>query len=168
MDGFRDDVGTVKALEQSFVRTKQKGYKGFREMMDIRTNSSNNTVYADADGNIAYFHGNFVPKRNEDIDYTRPVDGSDPKTDWQGLHTVDENILIKNPENGWIQNCNSTPYTAAGPYSPKREDYPKYMSRDQENFRGVHAIALLEGRKAIPWTRLSPWRMTPTFRLLRC
>ena len=136
----------VKALEQSYIRTKQDGYEGFREMMDIRTNSSNNTVYADAEGNIAYFHGNFVPKRDTVFDYTQPVDGSNPKTDWQGLHTVDENILVLNPENGWIQNCNSTPYTSALEFSPKREDYPNYMSRDQENFRGIHAIELLNGR----------------------
>lgn len=136
----------VKALEQSYIRTKQDGYEGFRKMMDIRTNSSNNTVYADAGGNIAYFHGNFIPKRDTIFDYTQPVDGSDPKTDWQGLHTVDENIFLLNPENGWIQNCNSTPYTAALEFSPKREDHPKYMSRDQENFRGVHAINLLTGK----------------------
>ncbi|RIV70652.1 acylase [Flagellimonas aequoris] len=136
----------VKALEQSYIRTKQDGYAGFRKMMDIRTNSSNNTVYADAEGNIAYFHGNFVPKRDVTFDYTQPVDGSNPKTDWQGLHTVDENILVLNPKNGWIQNCNSTPYTSALEYSPKKEDYPNYMSRDQENFRGIHAIELLTGR----------------------
>ena len=136
----------VKALEQSYIRTKQKGYEGFRKMMDIRTNSSNNTVYADAEGNIAYFHGNFIPKRDTIFDFTKPVNGSNPTTDWQGLHTVDENILVLNPENGWIQNCNSTPYTSALEFGPKREDYPKYMSRDQENFRGVHAIELLTGR----------------------
>jgi len=136
----------VKALEQSYIRTKQDGYDGFREMMDIRTNSSNNTVYADAEGNIAYFHGNFVPKRDTIFDYSEPVDGSNPKTDWQGLHTVDENILVLNPENGWIQNCNSTPYTSALEFSPKRADYPNYMSQDQENFRGIHAIELLTGR----------------------
>lgn len=136
----------VKALEQSFIRTKQEGYRGFREMMDIRTNSSNNTVYADAEGNIAYFHGNFVPKRNISFDYSLPVDGSNPQTDWQGLHTVDENILVLNPENGWIQNCNSTPYTSALENSPKKENYPYYMSKDQENFRGVHAIELLTDR----------------------
>ncbi len=137
----------IKALEQSFIRTKQDGYEGFREMMDIRTNSSNNTVYADAKGNIAYFHGNFVPKRDVNFDYSKPVDGFNPKTDWQGLHAVNENILVLNPENGWIQNCNSTPFTSAVEFSPKKEDYPYYMSRDQENFRGVHAIELLKDRK---------------------
>ncbi len=136
-----------KALAQSFIRTKQSGYEDFREMMDFRTNSSNNTVYADASGNIAYFHGNFIPRRDASLDYTKPVDGSDPGTDWQGLHQVDECILLLNPENGWLQNCNSTPYTAALEYSPKRADYPKYMSRDQENFRGVHAIELLKDKR---------------------
>ncbi len=136
----------VKALEQSFIRTKQDGYRGFREMMDIRTNSSNNTVYADAEGNIAYFHGNFIPKRDTIFDYSKPVDGSDPKTDWQGLHTVTENILLLNPENGWLQNCNSTPYTSALEFSPKKENYPNYMSIDRENFRGIHAINLLKDK----------------------
>ena len=136
----------VKALEQSYIRTKQKDYSGFRKMMDIRTNSSNNTVYADSEGNIAYFHGNFVPVRDTIFDFSQPVDGSNPKTDWKGLHTVDENILVLNPKNGWIQNCNSTPFTAALENSPKRENYPKYMSVDRENFRGVHAIELLRDR----------------------
>ncbi|MDY7396125.1 acylase [Aureibaculum sp. 2210JD6-5] len=134
----------VKALEQSFTRTKLNGHKEFREMMNMRTNSSNNTVYADAGGNIAYYHGNFIPQRNTKFDYTEPVDGSNPETDWNGLHTVDENITVINPDNGWIQNCNSTPFTSAGENSPKMEDYPNYMSRNLENFRGVHAIRLLE------------------------
>lgn len=138
----------VTALQQSYIRSKQSGYAGFKKMMDLRTNSSNNTVYADAEGNIAYFHGNFVPKRDTIFDFTMPVDGSNPATDWKGLHTVDENILLLNPENGWLQNCNSTPYTAALEFSPKRENYPNYMSKDQENFRGVHAIKLLsEGKE---------------------
>ena len=133
----------IKALEQSFTRTKKSNHKEFDAMMEIRTNSSNNTVYADADGTIAYYHGNFIPKRNIQFDYTKPVDGSNPATDWQGLHTLNENIFIKNPANGWIQNCNSTPFTAALEYSPKRENYPVYMTSFPENFRGIHAIPLL-------------------------
>ncbi len=133
----------IKALEQSFTRTKKSNHKEFYEMMDIRTNSSNNTVYADADGTIAYYHGNFIPKRNEKFDYTKPVDGSNPETDWQGLHPLEDNIMVLNPPNGWIQNCNSTPFTSALEYSPKKEDYPAYMHSFPENFRGVHAIPLL-------------------------
>ncbi|TMM59400.1 acylase [Maribacter algarum] len=137
----------VKALDQSFTRTKKDGYEEFQKMMNIRANSSNNTVYADAEGNIAYFHGNFVPKRDVSFDYTKPVDGKNPKTDWQGLHPQSENIQLLNPENGWLQNCNSTPFTSALEFSPKKEDYPNYMSIDRENFRGIHAIGLLKDRQ---------------------
>ncbi len=141
----RTNWDPAKALEQSYVRTKQHDHDSFRAMMDIRTNSSNNTVYADSDGNIAYYHGNFMPRRDPEFDYGKPVDGSDPATDWQGLHTVDETVTLLNPENGWIQNCNSTPFTAAGKYSPKREDYPIYMAPDAESFRGLHAVQVLQG-----------------------
>lgn len=134
----------VNALSQSYIRTKLSNHNEFREMMDMRTNSSNNTVYADADGNIAYYHGNFMPIRNVKYDYTKPIDGSNPETDWKGLHAVDELITVFNPPNGWIQNCNSSPFTSADIYSPKENDFPKYMSLDQENFRGIHAIRLLK------------------------
>ncbi len=135
----------VNALRQSYIRTKQMGHDGLRKMMNIRTNSSNNTVYADSQGNIAYYHGNFVPMRDTQFDYSEPVDGTNPATDWQGIHTVDEIVTVLNPPNGWIQNCNSTPFTAAAEFSPKREDYPVYMAPDAETFRGIHAVRVLTG-----------------------
>ena len=144
----------VKALIQSYTRTKLNNHSEFREMMDIRTNSSNNTVYADADGTIAYYHGDFIPKRNVKFDFTKPVDGSDPETDWKGLHEVDEIITIVNPSNGWIQNCNSTPFTAAAENSPKPSDYPRYMSLNRENLRGVHAIRLLKNMESMTIDKL--------------
>lgn len=139
----------VNALKQSFLRTKTSGHDAFNEMMDIRTNSSNNTIYADQEGNIAYYHGNFIPKRDPQFDYSKPVDGADPRTDWQGTHPVNEAITVLNPPNGWIQNANSTPFTSAGAYSPKREDYPAYMAPDKENTRGIHAVRVLEKAKDV-------------------
>jgi len=136
----------IKALTQSYTRTKATDYESLYETMELNTNSSNNTVYADADGNIAYFHGNFIPRRDTRFDWSRPVDGSNPATEWQGLHTVDEIPHLLNPPNGWIQNCNNWPYSAAGEHSPRQSDYPAYMSRSGENFRGLHAIRVLDGK----------------------
>jgi acyl-homoserine-lactone acylase len=137
----------LKALQQSWLRTKARNYAQFYKVMELRTNSSNNTVYADADGNIAYFHGNFIPVRDPRFDYRKPVDGSDPATDWQGVHPVKDTIQLFNPKNGWIQNTNNWPYSAAGEYSPKASDYPAYMSMNPENARGVHAVRVLENKK---------------------
>ena len=133
----------VRALSQSYLRTKTTDYASFRRIQDMRTDTTNNTVYADADGTIAYFHGNFIPKRDPRFDFTRPVDGADPATEWQGAHGLDDTITLLNPPNGWIQNTNDWPFSAAGSSSPRREDYPAYMWIKGENARGVHAVEIL-------------------------
>jgi acyl-homoserine-lactone acylase len=136
----------IKALTQSYTRTKTANHAEFYASMELQTNSSNNTVYADSDGNIAYYHGNFIPVRDLSFDWNSPLDGSNPATDWQGLHPVDEIITLFNPANGWIQNTNNTPFNSAGPFSPKPEDYPRYMANYPENPRGIHAVKVLQDK----------------------
>lgn len=134
----------LKALTQSFQRTKARSYAEFSRVLQLRTNSSNNTVYADADGNTALFYGNFVPIRDPRFDWTHPVDGSDPATEWRGLHAIADLIQVHNPDSGWIQNTNNSPFNSAGPSSPKKENYPDYMWTQAENPRGIHAARVLE------------------------
>ena len=137
----------LNALSQSYMRTKAATYNEFNNNMQLRTNSSNNTVYADDQGNIAYYHGNFMPVRDPQFDYSGVIDGSNPATDWQGLHRIQDLVFLLNPSTGWLQNCNSTPFTAAAGQSPKPENYPLYMAPDAENARGIHAVRVLEGKK---------------------
>jgi acyl-homoserine lactone acylase PvdQ len=137
----------IKALEQSFLRTKAKDYKSYLETMELKANSSNNTIFVDADGDIAYFHGNFIPKRDTKFDWTRPVDGSNPATEWQGLLTIDETPHLLNPKSGWLYNSNNWPWSAAGPSSPKKEDYPVYVESGGESARGLHAVRVLQDKK---------------------
>src|SRR5215204_2924860 len=86
----------VKALTQSYTRTKAKSYDEFHKTMDLHTNSSNNTIFASADGDIAYFHANFIPKRDPKFDWTKPVDGSNPAAEWGEVLSVDESPLVHN------------------------------------------------------------------------
>ncbi|HET9274905.1 MAG TPA: penicillin acylase family protein, partial [Gemmatimonadales bacterium] len=137
----------VKALTQSYLRTKARSYEEFRRTMDLHTNSSNNTIFADNGGTIAYLHANFVPRRDPRFDWERPVDGSDPATEWKGIHSFDESPNAVNPPNGWVFNTNNGPWSAAGPDSPKRADYPAYVDTRGENARGLHAIRVLRDRK---------------------
>ena len=133
----------VPALSQSFLRTKTTDYASFRKTQDMRTDTSNNTVYADASGTIAYFHGNFIPKRDTSFDFTHPVDGSNPATEWHGPHAIADTITLLNPSNGWLFNSNNWPFSAAGEQSPKVENYPRYMWTKGENPRGPHAVEVL-------------------------
>jgi acyl-homoserine-lactone acylase len=144
----------VKALTQSYSRTKAKNLAEFKQTMELHTNSSNNTLFADAEGNIAYFHSNFIPKRDTRFDWSRPVDGSDPATEWQGVHSVDEAPNVFNPPNGWVYNTNNWPFSAAGAFSPKQKDFPSYVDRYSENARGLHAIRVLENRMDFTVDRL--------------
>jgi acyl-homoserine-lactone acylase len=137
----------IKALTQSYGRTKAKNLAEFKQILDLHTNSSNNTVYADADGNIAYFHANYVPRRDLKFDWGRPVDGSNPATDYKGIHTVDESPNVVNPSSGFVQNTNNGPWSAAGPESPKVAAYASYFDRYGENPRGIHALRVLTGKK---------------------
>lgn len=139
----------LKALIQSYSRTKATTIAEYKKVMEAHTNSSNNTLYADADGNIAYFHSNFVPKRDPKFDFSQPVDGSNPATDWQGVHSIDETPNVENPSVGWVYNTNNWPYTAAGKDSPKASAYPSYFDRVGENPRGVHAVRLMQTLKDV-------------------
>jgi acyl-homoserine lactone acylase PvdQ len=115
--------------------------------MELHANSSNNTIYADRDGNIAYFHGNYIPRRDDRFDWTKPVDGSDPATDYHGVLSVDETPRLFNPASGWLYNSNNAPWSAAGPSSQKKEDFPAYVESGGESPRGLHALRLLSNRK---------------------
>lgn len=137
----------VEALSQSFGLTKARDYGAFMKIMALQANSSNNTVFADADGDIAYLHPQFIPRRDDRFDYTQPVDGADPATDWRGLHALEEAPHLLNPSNGWIMNTNDWPYSAAGSQSPTQENYPRYMDMAGENPRGIHATMVLKDKK---------------------
>ena len=137
----------VEALTQYYIRTKAKDYKSFRETLELKANSSNNTIFADSDGDIAYFHGNFIPRRDTNFDFTRPVDGSNPATDWKGFLTVDELPQLLNPKSGWLYNSNNWPWSGAGASSLRKQDFPAYVESGAETARGLHAVRVLQDKK---------------------
>ncbi|MBC7934704.1 MAG: penicillin acylase family protein, partial [Rhizobacter sp.] len=140
---LRADNRLMNGLIQCWQRTKAKGLDEFKKTLDLKGNISNNTVYADAQGNIAYWHGNRVPIRDTAYDWSQAVDGTTKATEWKGYHAINETVHSINPVNGWLQNCNSTPFTVAGMHSPKKQAYPSYMAPDGENFRGINAARTL-------------------------
>jgi acyl-homoserine-lactone acylase len=141
----------INALIQSYTRTKAKNFAEFRRIMELHTNSSNNTVFADAEGTIAYLHSNYIPRRDTAFDWTEPVNGDDPRTDYRGVLSFDETPNVVNPASGWVYNSNNWPWSAAGPSSPKRESFPRYVETGtEETARGYHALRLLPGKS--DWT----------------
>ena len=144
----------IRALEQSYLRTKATDFASYKRISALEANSSNNTVFADDKGEIAYMHPQFIPRRDNRFDYTKPVDGANPATDWHGVLRLDEEPHIVNPADGWVFNTNDWPYSAAGPDSPNQSAFPRYMDTAGENERGIHIQMLLEGRHDFTLYRL--------------
>lgn len=144
---LKADNRIMNGLIQCWQRTKATNFAAFKKTLDLKGNISNNTVYADAEGNIAYWHGNRIPVRDTKYNWEQPVDGTTKATEWKGLYPINNIVQSINPANGWLQNCNSSPFTVAGNNSPKKENYPLYMAPDPENFRGINAVRVLEEEK---------------------
>jgi acyl-homoserine-lactone acylase len=137
----------LEALEQSYLRTKATDLASFMKVAELKANSSNNTLFADTKGETAYLHPQFIPRRDDRFDYTQPVDGSDPATDWKGLHALSEAPQVISPKGGWLYNSNDAPWRTAGPESPKAQAFPRYMDQVGFNPRTEHATRVLSGKK---------------------
>jgi acyl-homoserine-lactone acylase len=145
---------SYNALLESWLITKARTFDEYKKAMNLLSNGTNNTVYADNQGNIAFWYGNFMPKRDPKLDWALPVDGSSSATEWQGLHSLNDLVHVYNPATGWIQNCNSTPFSSSGNSSPDKGKYPAYMAPDGQNYRAVNALKLLNNAKNLTLDQL--------------
>src|SRR5262249_50628090 len=144
----------VSVLIQSYSRTKAADYGTFRKLMELHSNSSNNTVFADAQGHIAYFHSNYIPRRDTSFDWTAPVEARDPRTAYRGVLSFDETPNVLDPASGWLFNSNNGRWSAAGPSTPRRDAFPRYVETGiEEPPRAPPALRVLDGAK--DWTMAS-------------
>ena len=133
-------------LEQWYDMSRARSLDEFRTALARLALPYLNTIYADAAGNILYVYGGAIPRRSTAFDWSQPVDGSNPATEWQGYHRLDELPQVLNPASGYVQNCNSSPFATTSAGNPTPGQYPAYMVGpidDADNLRGSMARRIL-------------------------
>jgi acyl-homoserine-lactone acylase len=133
-----------------YAMTRARNLKEFRAAMRPMNMLFGNAMYADRDGNTFYVYNGAVPRRDPSFDWTEPVEGSDPRTEWQGWHGFDELPQLTNPPSGWMQNCNGTPFLLTDRGNPLSSDYPKYMVQEEDTRRSMISRHLLAAKTK--WT----------------
>ncbi|RYG25627.1 penicillin acylase family protein [bacterium] len=141
---------------QKLAMNKARNLKEFRKALAMGALTYSNTTYADDRGHIAFWYGSTVPRRDPSFDWSKPVDGSDPRTEWKGFHTTDELPHVIDPKSGFVQNCNSHPWlTTVGDDNPKPSDYPSYVVRDPDTTRAQNSRRILTSQPKFTFDELS-------------
>lgn len=139
------------SLQQWYAMGRAGSLEQFRAALARTALPISNTMYADREGNILFVQGNAVPRRSAGHDWTRPVDGNDPSTEWEDYHAIEELPQLLNPPSGWLQNTNATPFLAtAQGHNLQKENYPAYMAPEPDNPRARVSRRILEGERQ--WT----------------
>ncbi len=134
-------------IDEWYAMGKSKTLAEFKAAMSRVAIPMFNTMYADREGNIFYVYNGSVPRRSTKFDWSKPVDGSNPETEWQSYHSLDELPQMTNPQTGFLQNCNQTPFTTTTEGNPAKESFPAYMTRESDNARARISRRILSTRE---------------------
>jgi len=142
-------------FEQVYDMLRAQTLDRFKRAVSRLAMAYHNITYADRNGNIFYLYSGAIPRRSAEKDWTKPVDGSDPATEWRGYFQLNDLPQITNPAAGFTQNCNSSPFVTTSA-NPERSPLPAYAtSAEIDTPRAKTARRLLFNTRPLTFEALS-------------
>ena len=120
----------INRPRQAFEMARAENFEQWKAAVSLCAIPMFNIAYADCDGNIFYVYNGSIPVRDPKFDWRKPLDGSDPQTEWKGLHKLEDLPQVLNPQSGYVQNCNSSPCVTTDSDNPFPGDFPDYLLED--------------------------------------
>ncbi|MFM1920435.1 MAG: hypothetical protein RLZZ303_2069 [Candidatus Hydrogenedentota bacterium] len=144
-------LGEVKMVEQWFRMNKATNFDEFYKAMEIQGLPAFNCMYADKTGKLFYAYNGKFPKRLPGFNWKEGIPGDKSEYVWEEFLPFTAVPQMQDPESGFMQTCNSTPFkTTDGPDNPVEADFPAWMGVEtHQGNRSTRALEVYGGDDSI-------------------
>ncbi|NBU24651.1 MAG: acylase [Gammaproteobacteria bacterium] len=119
------NMDRVDAVQGYYQLNRAKDWADFQAALRLQAIPSQNYVYADATGRIAYVYNAAFPRRDPSFDWRGVLPGDTSRALWQGYEPFDKVPKVVAPASGYVFNANNTPLMSSGPGDqPVAADFP--------------------------------------------
>ncbi|HET8644539.1 MAG TPA: acylase, partial [Vicinamibacteria bacterium] len=158
-------LGEVRQLEQWYRMNRARDYGEWSAALAMGALPMFNTVYADADGHVAYHYLAALPQRPPGPDWSGTLPGDSAALVWRDLLPFHLLPSVVDPPSGFVQNCNNTPFqTTAGPGNPDTAAYARVPGIETHmSNRARRALELLGGDASITAEEFEAYKFDVTY-----
>jgi len=146
----------VGLADQMYKMFTAKNLDEMKAALSLRQLMSQNVMVATIQGDIFYVRNGRVPIRPLGVDPKRPIPGNTSKTEWLGIHPFADLVQITNPTQGYMQNCNASPYNMMKDSPLVPENYAEHPYLYNDNKSAPHQRAAMVLNLLHSHDRLTP------------
>jgi acyl-homoserine lactone acylase PvdQ len=100
----------VRLMDESWEMVTAHNLAEMKKALAMLQFMAQNIMVGTVDGDIYYVRNGRVPVRPKGCDPSKPMPGASGACEWQGIHPFEDLVQITNPPQGYMQNCNVSPF----------------------------------------------------------
>jgi len=142
-----------RLMEESWAMVTARNLAEMKKALAMRQYMAQNIMVGTVDGDTYYVRNGRVPIRPAGCDPSKPMPGTGA-CEWQGIHPFEDLVQIENPPQGYMQNCNISPWVMMkeSPLVPEKYAAHPYLynaDRTQAHQRAAMVLGELAAAKDV-------------------